>query len=170
MPAPRPVRFTAKEVQALIAAIDWVTPSLSSGVGVYYDIRHKLEASVAPAPKGPAAGALEEALVGAAGAKVARLAGPSGYARASRRAAQLGATPEQVAEVGRWVARWWSRGPLTLLDVFAHWDTWLPKALAEQGPKGIPEGLNGGRTADLGQGAPAPGGARPAGRRAPGLR
>jgi hypothetical protein len=145
MPGPRPIRFSAAEIAFLLA--DGLSPG---GGKLMAKVVGKLEAALEPAPKGAAVAPLEAALEHACPGKVARLL-PSGYGRASKRAAQLGATPDDVTTVGRWLHRWWTRGTVTLLDVLNRWDTWLPKARAEAGPQGLSEGFD--VKADVGQGA-----------------
>lgn len=121
-------------------------------------ITSKLRAAMQEAPKGVAVQPLEEALIKAARGKVVPLvaAGGGTFARASRTATELKATPEDAAILGAWMARQgWMRGTFTLLDVLNKWPSWFSKAKAEEAPRGLPEGLDGRRkeTADVGPGA-----------------
>lgn len=57
---------------------------------------------------------------------------PAQYVQASRQLAMLQATPDQAAEVGRWLARQaWIKQPVTLSTVIKKWGEWLSKARAE---------------------------------------
>jgi hypothetical protein len=86
-------------------------------------------------------GPLESALVSAARGKVVPTV-PGGYARASRQALLLGATLEQMGEVGRWLSvQRWLTNPVTIIGVLNKWPDWYPKAHASMPPKGTQEGL-----------------------------
>ena len=113
---------------------------------------------------------LESALVGAARGKVVATT-PGGYARASRQARAVGATVDAMGEVGRWLAaQKWLTDPVTILTVLNKWPEWYPRAKASAAPKGIPEGLGGGQTADVRRGAEGGGGPAKTGRPPSGFR
>lgn len=106
-------------------------------------------------PKGADVRPLEDALAAATPDKHARLEG-GGYARASRLAADIEATPEDVASVGRWLdAQSWIPA-VTLLGVLENWHKWLPLAKKWGTPLTRRPGGNLGSVPEAGSGA-APG-------------
>lgn len=168
----RGVRFTKDEVSlvlstmAAVAATD-ETPKAQKWAK---SVIKKLEDARSPQAPGVAAGPLEAALIAAAGGKVVSV-GYGSYARLSRQATALNATPEQMRVVGTWMAaQRWLTGPLTIYTVLNKWGDWLARAKATAAPDGFDEGL-GARTGtgDVGQGSAPKRPATTAGRRAPGL-
>ena len=112
-------------------------------------------------PKGVDIVPIEEALIASARGKVIALEG--GHGMASVRAAQLKATPKDAALIGAYLARTaYFTQPMTVLDVFNKWYSWLPKARATQPPPALTPGL-GADAAD--ERSPAPAGKAPAQRR-----
>lgn len=119
------------------------------------EILKRLEKASDGNPAGVYVPPLESALIAAARGKAVATT-PGGHARASKQALAVGATVEQMTEVGVWLARQrWLTEPLTILTVLNKWAEWYPKAHATSAPKGIAEGLgNGGKATeapDLGQ-------------------
>ena len=161
----RPIRLTAKEADllALLLAGAVQTPTLLS-------LQAKLEAARAAAPKCVNIGPMEDVLITYSRGRVVPM-GPGGHARASRRATDLGVTPDELKVVGVWLARQhWLSEPITIIMVLNKWAEWLPRARATAPPGGTREGLGGREAApDLGSGPKTGGVAPPTGRPAPGL-
>ena len=108
----------------------------------------KLKRVQEPREAGANAASLESALIRAAGGKVVPTT-RGGYARASRQATQVGATVEQMEEIGLWLRRQsWLTQPVTIIGVLNKWPDWYPKAKATAAPRGTKEGL-GGEVSDL---------------------
>lgn len=166
----RGVRFTKSELSALLNWADGErngTTHPSPSAKDVAAIQSKLR-SAATAPAGVSVRPLEEALIKAALGKVIPLEG--GYARASRMATLVKATPEDAALLGAWMYRQgWMTSAMTLLDVLNKWDFWMPKARATAPPPGLPAGLGSHGRAD-GPGASAAGKALAGRRPPPGLR
>jgi hypothetical protein len=140
----RGVRFTRAEMAWLRQWLDAnrqadLDNADQKAVKLADSVLAKLDA--AQEPVGVDVGPLEEALEKAAMGKVVRLEG--GYARASRQAKNVGATPELMTLVGGWMGRQtWLHGPKTIIDVLNQWHNWVPKARATEPPKGMEPGLN----------------------------
>ncbi len=118
-------------------------------------------------PRGIDVGPIEDALVTTSRGKVLRLEG--GYAQASVRAAQVSATVEDAELVGAYLARTaYFTQPMTILDVFNKWFSWLPKARATQPPPALSPGLGSNAQAERGPGSP--GQKTAGGRSSPGFR
>jgi hypothetical protein len=139
----RALRLTKAERDFLKAILDPHAMDYSArgtrAVKTAASVLEKLTASE-EAPKGVDIVPIEEALVAAARGKVLALEG--GHAMASVRAAQLKATPADAALIGSYLARTpYFTQPMTVLDVFNKWYSWLPKARATQPPPNLPAGL-----------------------------
>jgi hypothetical protein len=119
------------------------------------------------APRGVDIVPIEEALIAAARGKVLPLEG--GHAMASVRAQQLKATPADAALIGSYLARTaYFTQPMTVLDVFNKWYSWLPKARSTQPPPALTPGL--GSDATDGRGPATAGEAAPKRRSTAGFR
>lgn len=104
-------------------------------------VARKLDAAET-APTGVAVKPIEDALIRTSHGKVLALEG--GHARASRVLTALGATVEQAELIGAYMARsTWLTSPMTVFDVAAKWNSWLPKARATQPPPSLKPGLDG---------------------------
>lgn len=150
----RAVRFTKAEWSWLWQLVGDTRVSNNTAERIRVSVLDKLEALAQPKESGVDAGALERALEESARGKiVATNTGSGHYARLSRQATALGATPEAAREVGAWIAaQGWLQGPLTIFTVLNKWPDWLARARATAPPKGT-------TAKDLGQN---PGGKRPA--------
>lgn len=170
----RAVRFTKAEDRWLRDLVDHAISRLPTGDFVFGEVKvayaekvarsvlTKLEAAGEPKKAGVNAGAFEAALIGASAGKVVPVDG-SAYARVSRQATAIGATPELGAVVGQWMAaQRWLSGPFTVFTVLNKWPDWLARARATQAPD-----LTG--TGNLGQGPGPKRAATAAGRRPSGL-
>ncbi len=138
----RSVRFTLVEVSLIGRALALCSTVESFDQSVSDRIVTKLLAATAASP-GVAIAPIEEAMIKSARGKIIPLIG--GHAKASVRAAQVHATPEDAALIGEWVARQgWLHGPQTVFDVFNKWDQWLAKAAATHPPPLAREGFESG--------------------------
>jgi hypothetical protein len=165
----RGIRLTKAERDFLKECLagDWTNAKRTKLAG---SIVQKLRESE-EAVKGVDIVPIEEALIAAARGKVIALEG--GHAMASVRAAQMKATPEQAALIGAYLARTpYFTQPMTVLDVFNKWYSWLPKARSTQPPPHLPSGLGPAGAPDApDERGPAPAGKAATNRRpAPGLR
>jgi hypothetical protein len=166
------VRFTKAEVEVIRWALaDW--RKLDNCAKAAASALVKLDKAEEATPAGVNAGPLQAALEATSRGKVVPLAGPGGWARASKQAAAVGATVEDAKLVGAWMARQgWLHGPQTLLDVLNKWPQWLAKARATQPPPSAPPGIGDGvarqEDAKSSEGTVRPGGGAP-GRLRPGF-
>lgn len=89
------------------------------------------------------AGPIHDALVEAAGGKVASMkdAGPAWWARASRSLAKVNATPEKARLLGIWVAnQTWMTGAMGWDTLLHKWEDWSARAATEFGNHSTSEG------------------------------
>lgn len=161
----RGVRFTKAEREAIDLGLDALAQKYH---GVVVSIRQKLAEATSPKAAGVAAGPLEQELLGAARGKVVSV-GSGAFARVSRMATQVQATPDDARRIGAWMAtQKWLTGPVTIFTVLSKWHDWLARAKATAAPDGFEEGL-GAHAGNVGPGVAAKRPATTAGRRAPGI-
>lgn len=133
------VTVTARDLQALRAVRDLLGNADVKVEKAYLKFLDKVERAQT---KQPAPGANMTAL--AAAVSYCRKYAPMGsvgegvYARLSKAAAAKGATPDRVELVGKWLDKQtWFRGHFTLADILQKWESWYPKAEADE--RGSPD-------------------------------
>lgn len=146
------VKFVKAELGAIKAAIEFAAEAQDAkGKKLCASILAKI-AAADDKPKGVSAGIMELLLVQTSRGKVVKMVTGSGYARASLVLTRLGATEQDMRDLGTWMAsQGWLKGSLTINTVLAKWDEWLPRARSQAAPKGVSEGFDGAKTTDVGQ-------------------
>lgn len=137
------MRLGKKELETVIrslAAYLQTAPDLTTGERSYIQklldkVKAESERKAAPLSAAGAvgvnAGPIHQALVLAANPKVPNMAeaGPGWWARASRRFAEVGATPEKAGVLGRWIlAQTWLDGQVGWNTILSKWEDWYARA------------------------------------------